>query len=131
MEILAARFIALFGLLILVLSVYGLMYPRSLLTIVGKAIDSGAGWVLAVGVRLVLGLALLLSAPVSVWPLLFKVVGVLTIIAAFVILFIGPKKVLSLIAWVERRSDAALRVWLVLGVAFSLFLVYCVHPAIL
>jgi hypothetical protein len=129
MEAIAAEFIALLAILILMLALYGMLFPRRLLKFVGHLIDSGVGWAVAVGVRVVFGVALILSAPLSLWPLIFQVVGILAIFAALVILLIGPRTVLSLIAWVEKRSDAVLRSWLLLAVGFGLLLIYGIHPA--
>jgi hypothetical protein len=131
METAAAGFIALFGVLILALALYGMLCPRRLLGFVGNLIDSGPGWGMAIGVRVVFGAALITVAPVSLWPLVFRVVGSLAIFAAIVLLVIGPRTALSIVAWIERRSDLALRAWLVLAVAFALILIYGLSPAFL
>ena len=129
MATIAAAVVAFFGLLVGAMSVYGLIYPRPLLILVGEAVDSGTGWRFAIGVRLLLGVALLLAAPVSAWPLVFRAIGALTIVAAIVILLVGPREILSLLAWIERRSDLALRAWLTLGVGFGTLLVYGTYAA--
>ena len=131
MELIAAGFIALFGLMILAMSLYGLARPRAMLERIATVIDSGRGWGLAVGIRIVFGAALILSAPVSIWPALFKAVGYIAVVAAVIILLIGPRSFMSLFRWIERRSDIALRVWLLLAAGFSSLLIYCVYQALL
>ena len=79
---------------------------------------------LAVGIRLLLGVALIVAAPASLFPLVFRVIGVIAILAALALPIMGIERIRRLVGWFAALPSLALRLWLVFGFAFGAFLVY-------
>ena len=116
-----------FGLLICGLSVWGVYAPRKLVALVRRVVDEPSGIYFAVGVRVVMGVALIIAAPRSQFPRVFEVVGWITLAAAVGLVFVGQDRIRRLIAWFEGFPTAVTRVWLVFGIAFGAFLVLGVY----
>ncbi len=112
------------GVTVLVLSLWGMYSPASLMKMVSQTMDRAYGMYIAVIVRLVLGAALIIAAPVSHFPTVFLILGWIAIVAAVGLVLIGRERVRRTIRWFERHSVAAIRLWLLFGMAFGAFLVY-------
>ena len=112
------------GVLVVVMSGFGIFAPRRLLDLVRGVMDQAWGMVFAVGIRLLLGAALVLAAPTARFPVVFEVLGWITLAAAVALPLIGLGRIRALISWMEQRSAALVRGWLVFGLAFGVFLVY-------
>ena len=119
----AQAIVAFFGVLLVVISLAGIASPPMLLRTVGRVVDRRRGLVFAVVVRVVLGVALLLAAAVSRWPVLFQVLGWLSLAAAVAIPFIGRERLSSLVDWIQGFHPVVVRVWLVVGLLFGAVLV--------
>jgi len=114
-----------FGIILLVLSGWGIVAPNKLMTMVTSTMDRHWGIYVAVGVRLVLGAALIGAASGSLFPGAFHVIGWIAIIAAVVLAAVGRKRLRDFIGWwSERFSAPMIRLWLLFGLAFGVFLVY-------
>jgi hypothetical protein len=107
----AAGFIVLFGLLIVSTCLWSLFKPQWLFEFARPMLEQGWLMFLAVGIRLVLGIALLLVAA-----------------AAVALPFIGMTRVKRLIDWVETLPTIAIRLWVVVGIALGGFLLLGVRP---
>ena len=95
------------------------------MTFVTSAMDKSWGIYVAVIVRLVLGSALIIVAPASLFPIVFQVLGVIAIVAAIAVLLMGRERMRRFLAWFsERFSAPIIRLWLLFGMAFGGFLVY-------
>jgi hypothetical protein len=116
--------ILLFGCAVCGLSIWAMAAPWQLRKLVRATTESTLGYYLAVGVRLLLGIALIQVAPGSGFPLVFAIIGWLSIVAAIGLLLAGRNLQRKVVAWFDRWSDSAIRAWLILGVAFGVFLVY-------
>ncbi len=116
--------ILILGLLVCSMSIFGLAATDRLLGLVRGVMDRSWGMVSAIGVRLVMGAALIIAAPVSRFPLVFEVIGWIALAAAVALPFIGRQRIRLLMDWVARQSSVLVRVWLIFGVAFGGFLVY-------
>lgn len=114
----------LFGVLILVLSLWGIYAPAKLLGMVRGVMDRSTGLYAAVVSRLALGLALILAADASRFPHVFTVVGWIAIVAAIGLLLVGRERLRRFIAWFDRCSPTLIRLWLLLGIGFGGLLVY-------
>jgi hypothetical protein len=79
---------------------------------------------LAVGIRLLLGIALIVSAPQSLFPTAFRVLGVIAVVIALALPVIGIERIRRLVAWFAALPPLALRLWLVFGFAVGAFLIY-------
>ena len=102
----------------------GFYTPRKLIILVREATEHDAGIYFAVLFRLVLGVALMVAASASRFPLAFLILGGLTIFAAVGLPFFGQARILGLIDWFERLPDALTRAWLLFGTGFGAFLIY-------
>jgi hypothetical protein len=122
----AAYFVVLFGLLVLFSCLWALIRPQWLFDIAKPLL--GRSWllILAVGIRILLGIALLLVADASAFPLLFR-----AIVAAVALPFIGMERIRALIDWIETLPRIALRLWLVFGLAFGGLLLFGVHSVLI
>ena len=104
---------------------WGFWAPRKLLLSVKGIIDRTWGIYFAVIVRLVLGLALIFSAPVSRFPRVFLILGGIAIGAGVAAAILGRKRLRSFVHWwLERFSPSSIRVWVVFALGFGGFLIY-------
>ncbi len=110
------------------LSAWGIFAPDNMIRLVQGVLGRESGIYIAVGARLLAGVALILTAPVSKFPLIFNIIGAFAIVAAGVIPFIGRARLVQLIGWFERFPAAAIRAWLLFGFAFGVFLIYGILP---
>jgi len=126
MVILASQITVLvIGVTVIVLAGWGIFTPEKLKTSVSSAMDKYWGIYIAVIVRLVLGSALIVVAPASRFPVVFQVLGLLTIVAAIVVALMGRERIRRFLAWFSERFSAPIvRLWLLFGMAFAGFLVY-------
>ncbi len=115
--------VAAIGALVAVLSMLGSIAPARLSAHVRTAMRTRWGMPLAVGMRVLLGGALLLAASASRYELAFRVIGWIALIAAVALIVIGRTRALRLLDAFDRLPALAVRLWLVAGAAFGLFLV--------
>lgn len=81
-------------------------------------------YILAIGVRLLLGVLLIYLSGVSRFPLAIEIIGWISIIAALVFLVIGRARFNKLMSWVLSLVKPLGRVGGVIAMAFGVFLVY-------
>ena len=116
--------ILLFGITICSVSVLSIYSPNRLVKVVTTVGKKNWGIFVAIIVRILLGAAVILVAPDTRFPVVFMAVGVLLILSAIIILFVGRDRISILMTWLERLSPLSLRLWLLLGVAFGGLLIY-------
>jgi len=114
-----------FAVAIFVICVLSIYSPNKLIKVVKTAWDKDWGIYIGVIVRLFFGVALILAAPGSRFPAVFKVLGVVSIVAAIVLIFVGRDRISRLMGWFERLPTAIIRLWLMFGLVFTGFLIYC------
>jgi hypothetical protein len=124
----AAAFIALFALLIVSTCFWAFFKPQWLLEFAKPILERDWLLFLAVGIRVALGLALLLVAKASVFPLTFTILGAVAILAAIALPFIGMARIKTLIDWIETLPTIAIRLWVLVGVALGGVLLWGVYP---
>jgi hypothetical protein len=108
-------------------AVWGIYAPRKLLQWVQEMMDADWGIYFAVIVRLALGVALIISAPDSRFPLAFGILGWVAIVAGVAAVFIGRARLRRFINWwLERFSPASTRLWVMIALAFGGFLIYAI-----
>ena len=88
--------IAIFGLIIIALSAWGLIEPKTLAKKVLDQFNRPWGLYLAVGVRLVLGALFVMVADETRFPTAFRFLGYLMLIAAALIPLIGRQRITRL-----------------------------------
>ena len=104
----AVEISGLLGVFTLLMGVWGFLAPARLADFVTR-FGSQRGLWFAAGIRLVFGLALWFAAPASRAPLLLHVLGVLALIAALVLPFLGVERFKRLIDWWTALSPNAMR----------------------
>ncbi len=115
--------IALFGILIILACAYGLANPQGLLRQIDRFSGVG-GYVAAVIMRFVLGIAALLVADASRLPPFLQVIGGLSLLAALALLVMDRARFVGLIGWVVGFNPSWLRIWLLFGMVFGVALVW-------
>lgn len=123
-SVLAQGVVMVLGGAVLVLSAWGILQPGKLIKLVTSVLDQKWGLYFGVVVRLVLGAALITSAPISSFPLVFEVLGYLAILAALALIIVGHERTRKIIGWFAQLRTPAIRLWLLFGMAFGGFLVY-------
>jgi hypothetical protein len=120
--------VGLFGAMLCVFAGWGVVAPTKILDFTKRTMDAVGGIYLAVGMRVVMGLALLTVAPVSRFPTALYVIGWIALIAAVVAVCLGRRRLQAFIDWwIERFTPALVRVWIGLAFAFGAFLIYAVY----
>lgn len=119
--------LAIFSLVIVLLSAYGAFRP-SVLTSFVRGFMAGPGLWVAVVARLILALLLWFSAPLSHTPVTFQVLAIIALIAAIALPIIGTQRILKLLDWVVSWRQSVIRLWSLLGVGFGGFLLWSISP---
>jgi hypothetical protein len=117
--------IFLFGVATCIVCALGIYAPKRLIEAVMSIWEKPWGIYVAVIVRLFLGALLILAAPDARFPAVFKVLGWLSIIAAVLIPTVGRTRLNRIINWFTGLSLSLVRFWLLFGIAFGGFLIFC------
>jgi hypothetical protein len=112
------------GVALLVLSGWGMVVPDRLMKLVQGVFERPEGMLVAVGARVIMGLALIATAQASKFPEVFQIIGGLALAAAFVLPFIGRRRLTALIGWFAHFGSTFTRTWLIFGLIFGGFLLY-------
>ena len=112
------------GFSVAALSIWGIVRPDRLMGLVSSVLERKWGMLLGVFLRLILGAALIVAAPISAFPYAFEILGWIVILAALGLAIMGQRYTRRLIAWFDRLAAPMIRLWLLLGLAFGGFLVY-------
>ncbi len=118
--------ILLFGILILSGGALLIFKPDSIFSQFKRYGDSLGLHVFAVIVRIILGIALVIGAAESRYPVVLQILGWLTISAALVLSMIGRERFKGLINWAVGIKPLFQRLMGILAVLFGCFLVYAV-----
>ncbi len=113
------------GISLCMFAAWGIYAPKKLLQSVKGMMDADWGIYFAVIVRLMLGVALIITAPGSRFPLVFQIVGWVAIVAGVAAAFIGRERLRRFTNWwFERFSPPGIRLWVLFAMAFGGFLIY-------
>ncbi len=115
--------VSILGVLAAIIGLLGLANPKIIVGLV-EFWRGPTRFRLAVGVRLVLGTLLLVVAPACRLPLVVQVLGIISIMAAIVILIVGQERLDSFIGWWLARPPAVIRVSALFALFFGVLLVY-------
>ncbi len=118
----------LLGVFSLLMGVWGVLAPSRLADFATRFGSKGGLWV-AAAIRLVFGLALWFAAPASRAPLLLQVLGVIALVAAVVLPFMGVDRFKRLIDWWTGLSPAAMRFNSLFAIAFGAAVLWALLPA--
>lgn len=97
------------GAVLLAVGFFGLLRPSALQRWVAT-MAPGKRYVLAVGVRIALGVFLLAVAPEARWPGPTRVLGYIAVLAAVAVGAMGPNRLDRVVQWWSTRPSSALRV---------------------
>ena len=117
--------IILFGAATCIVCALGVYAPNRLIEAVISIWRKPWGIYAAVIVRLLLGALLIFVAPHARYPAVFKVLGWLSIIAAILIPSLGRALFDRIITWFTALPSSIVRFWLLFGIAFGGFLIFC------
>jgi len=115
--------LALFSALIIAISIFGVVQPLKLTALVRRFMISPGVWG-AVVIRILLAGLLWFSAPFSHTPLIFKVLALLTFLAAIALPIIGAPRLMKFIDYMASRPPIAIRFQCFLGAALGAFLLW-------
>ena len=113
-----------FGIMIATAGVVLLIAPALLWNFLEQ--NKGKPWILAlaIGVRIILGLLLILSASESRFPLVIQVLGWVAIAAAVILAMMGKTRFEKLMEWVLRSVKPFARIGGLVAIAFGYFIAY-------
>lgn len=115
------------GVFTLLMGVWGVLVPSRLSAFVTR-FGSQRGLWLAAAIRLVFGLALWFAAPASRAPLLLQVLGVVALLAAVILPFMGVERFKRLIDWWTKLSPNAMRFNSLFAVAVGAAILWALLP---
>ena len=113
-----------FCVLVCAVGAVGFAFPTQLWRRLRSLWQQPFAMVLAVGSRLLLGTTLILFAPDSRFPLVFRLVGLLGLVAAVGLCLVGWKRIDGLMRWVGERPSPLIRTASVLGMVVGAILFY-------
>ena len=116
--------IIIFGALTLLAGIIIIVNPENIFGLLSKHSDKLEMQILAVVVRLVLGVLLIYQSGVSKYPLVIEIIGWLSIVAAVFFAVIGRNNFMRLISWALSFAKPFGRVGGFVAVCFGTFLVY-------
>jgi len=117
-------FIIAVGLTIIGLAGTGAARPGRMISVARSVWQNPAAFYFAVGLRVVMGIALIVVAPASRFPDVFYVLGLITLAAATVGLMLGAERLGRFLEWWLTRPQSFIRAWALFAAAFGVFLVY-------
>jgi len=101
-----------------------IVYPEIVFGFLRRYSDRVELHLLAVVIRLVLGVCLIYQASVSKYPLVIEIIGWLSIVAAVIFAVIGRDKFIQLMAWALSMVNIMGRVGGLFASIFGAFLIY-------
>jgi len=113
-----AGFVAIVGL-------YGVVFPSGLRFLV-RFWHSQGGFLFAVALRLIFGVALWIVAAESRTPLALQILAMISITAGVALPLMGLSRFESLLTWWELQGTRFVRMWCVAALALGLFLLWSV-----
>jgi hypothetical protein len=116
--------IIIFGALTLLAGIVIVINPEVIFGFLRNNLDKLELHILAVVVRLVLGVLLIYQSSISKFPFLIEIIGWLSIVAAIFLAVMGRRNFNRLMLWALSLVKPFGRVGGVLAVAFGAFLIY-------
>ena len=119
--------VLLFGVLILLGSVTLIVNPKYILGIFANYGDTPGLHIFAIIVRIILGIALVIAAADSKYPITLQILGWLTLIVVFVLSAMGRERFKSLIKWSLGINPSIQRMMGFFGILFGSLLFHAVY----
>lgn len=118
--------ISLFGAATIVAGIIILMNPDSIFGLLRRNLGSLGLHILAVVVRIIIGIALILYATESKYPTAIRILGWLSIVAAFIIGIMGRQNFKKLMSWALNLKPSLGRIGGIIAILFGGFLIHAV-----
>jgi hypothetical protein len=116
--------IIIFGALTLLAGIVIVINPETIFGFLRKNLDKVELHILAVVVRIVLGVLLIYQSRISEFPLVIEIIGWLSIVAAVFLAVMGRRNFKRLMSWALSLAKPIGRVGGVIAMAFGAFLIY-------
>lgn len=116
--------ILVFAALTLLAGIVIVFNPEAIFGFLRGNLDQPALQVMAVVVRLILGVLLLTQAGLSKFPLIIELLGWLSIVAAVILAVVGRKNFKRLMGWAMNSMMPYARIGGLFAAAFGAFLIY-------
>lgn len=116
--------IYLFGLLTLIVGIFIMIKPAFVYEFFGRYSGSMGIYVLAVVVRVVIGIALIVCSEKSKFPLTFQIIGGASIISGLIMMLIGRTRFAKMISWAIKVPSLYKRMGGFAALLFGAFLIY-------
>lgn len=120
--------LALFSLVIALLSLYGVFQPSRLISFVRGLMANTSGLLIAVAARVILAALLWFSAPLSLTPITFRVLAILALASAFALPLLWPQRIQKIMASIGNWPTPAIRLLILFGVVFGGFIFWSISP---
>ncbi len=115
------------GCAIALISAIFAVFPKVLIKAITKAMISKVSYLAAIIIRILLGTALIIASEYSIFPIAFRILGGISILAALTMLALGHRRTAAFVAMVANvLSIPLIRIGCIFGVAFGAFLVYAI-----
>ena len=118
--------ILLFSTATIVAGIIIVINPETIFGLIRKKLDSLGLHILAVVVRIIIGVALILCATESKYPTTILIIGWISIVAAFVLGIMGRTNFRRLMSWALSLAPAFGRIGGFLAILFGGFLIHAV-----
>jgi len=119
-------FIILFGLFIVVIAFVMLIKPALFNDSMRRFTGTASMYILAIAIRLGIGIVLLIYANQSSFPLTLQIIGGISILAGVILAVISRVRFEELITWMLDRFAQYTRVAALIALLFGVFLIYAV-----
>ena len=116
--------IIIFGALTLLAGILIVINPETIFGFLRNNLDKVELHILAVVVRIVLGVLLIYQSSISKFPLVIEIIGWLSIVAAIFLAVMGRRNFKRLMSWALSLAKPIGRVGGVIAMAFGAFLIY-------
>lgn len=116
--------IIVFGALVLFSGIVIVINPEVIFGFLRKNLDKLELHILAVVVRLVLGVLLIYQSGISKFPVVIEFIGWLSIVAAIVLAVMGRSNFKRLMSWALSIAKPVSRIGGIFAIAFGAFLVF-------
>jgi hypothetical protein len=116
--------IIILGALTLLAGILIVINPETIFGFLRNNLDKVELHILAVVVRIVLGVLLIYQSSISKFPLVIEIIGWLSIVAAIFLAVMGRRNFKRLMSWALSLAKSIGRVGGVIAVAFGAFLIY-------
>jgi hypothetical protein len=110
-----------------IIGALGFIRPEALIGI-ARHFETPAGLYAAAGIRILLGITLLLAAPTSRAPAVIRILGAVALLAGFVTPFFGPERARAIVDWLSSQGPFVMRAWAAFALALGCFLVWAFLP---